>query len=111
RGELKVVKEVVLKVVVKSRHWWHGEDLFQEDDVFDGVDSSFSPKMDFKKVVEKVESCQLLEVMVVRHFGIEVVIVVRRFRARKEEKMVDDLDEWWFITWKEEENGEKHCIG
>ncbi|GJS21093.1 hypothetical protein Tco_0449725 [Tanacetum coccineum] len=36
------------------------------------------PKVDFKKVVEKVESLQFLEIMVVRHFRIEEVIVVKR---------------------------------
>ncbi|GKE99362.1 hypothetical protein Tco_0022713, partial [Tanacetum coccineum] len=35
--------------------------------------------VDFEKVVEKVESLQLLEVMVVTHFRIEVVIEVKRF--------------------------------
>ncbi|GJZ60789.1 hypothetical protein Tco_0616605 [Tanacetum coccineum] len=34
--------------------------------------------VDFEKVVEKVKSLQLLKVMVVRHFGIEVVIEVKR---------------------------------
>ncbi|GJS21330.1 hypothetical protein Tco_0449962 [Tanacetum coccineum] len=34
--------------------------------------------VNFEKVVEKVESLQLLELMVVRHFRIEVVIEVKR---------------------------------
>ncbi|GJV30102.1 hypothetical protein Tco_1386550 [Tanacetum coccineum] len=37
-----------------------------------------SSGVDFKKVVEKVESLQFLEIMVVRHFRIEEVIVVKR---------------------------------
>ncbi|GKB08677.1 hypothetical protein Tco_0836989 [Tanacetum coccineum] len=41
------------------------------------------PKVDFEKVVENVESLQLLEVMVVRHFRIEIVIAVKRLFLSK----------------------------
>nr|GEZ82316.1 hypothetical protein [Tanacetum cinerariifolium] len=70
--------ESVKKVVLESRHLLHFKDLFQEGGICDGVDSTFDPYMDFEKVVEKVESLQPLEVMVVRNFRIKVVIVVKR---------------------------------
>ncbi|GKB49967.1 hypothetical protein Tco_0900720 [Tanacetum coccineum] len=73
-GESKVAIECVKEVVLKSKHLLHFEDLFQEGWICDGVDSSFDPYVDFKKV----ENLQLLEVIVVRHFRIEVVIVVKR---------------------------------
>ncbi|GKC12289.1 hypothetical protein Tco_1009071 [Tanacetum coccineum] len=48
-------------------------------------------EVDFERVIEKVESLQLLEVMVVRHFGIEVVIVVKsKYEAIGEE--IDNPD-------------------
>nr|GEV61002.1 hypothetical protein [Tanacetum cinerariifolium] len=49
--------------------------VVQSDAVLRSCDASL---VDFQRVVEKVKSLQLLEVMVVRHFGIEVVIVVER---------------------------------
>ncbi|GKA71726.1 hypothetical protein Tco_0777865 [Tanacetum coccineum] len=71
---MKCVKEVVLE----SKHLLHFEDLFQEGWICDGVGSTFDPYVNLEKVVEKVESLQLLEVMVVRHFGIKAVIEVKR---------------------------------
>ncbi|GJY27416.1 hypothetical protein Tco_0402142 [Tanacetum coccineum] len=70
--------ECVKEVVLESKHLFHFEDLFQEGWICDGVGSTFDPLVDFEKVVKKDESLQLLEVMVVRHFGIKVVIVVKR---------------------------------
>ncbi|GJY71288.1 putative reverse transcriptase domain-containing protein, partial [Tanacetum coccineum] len=73
-----VAIECVKVVVLESKHLLHFEDLFQEGWICDGVGSTFDPYVDFEKVVEKVESLQLLEVMVVRHFGIKAVIEVKR---------------------------------
>ncbi|GJU30828.1 hypothetical protein Tco_1174417 [Tanacetum coccineum] len=74
--------ESVKKVVLESRHLLHFGDLFQEGGICYGVDSPFDSYVDYEKVVEKVENLQILEVMVVRHFGIEVVIVLKRRMRR-----------------------------
>nr|GEZ12023.1 hypothetical protein [Tanacetum cinerariifolium] len=79
-GESKVAMECVKDVVLKIKHLLHFEDLFQEGWICNGVGLSltFDPYVNLEMVVEKVESLQLLEVMVVRHFRIEVVIQVKR---------------------------------
>ncbi|GJW15917.1 hypothetical protein Tco_0020050 [Tanacetum coccineum] len=46
QGESNVVMESVEKVVLKSRHWLHDGDLFQEVEKCGGVDSPFEPYLD-----------------------------------------------------------------